>query len=329
MTKTKRSQMTKKISRAQLTFAEYQSASTRTDHTGNDPQDGILVAVLGITGEAGDLATLFKKRLRDGPGFTVYAEQCTEELGDILWYMATLCTKLGLTLDEVAARNLTKTRARWEKFKSSHEGRPFLDEAYPAKERIPRLFSVTFKESRQGNRTLVTLSRDGKKSGDALTDNAHFEDGYRYHDVFHLAYAAVLGWSPITRKILGCKRRSNPNVDEIEDGGRASVIEEAVSALVFQYAEKHNMFDNVGRIDSELLTMITHLANGLEVREASAGEWEQAILLGYQIFRLLNKHRGGTVTTNLNERTLRFQKIGKADHDHNGELTAAGLARSF
>ena len=30
--------------------------------------------------------------------------------------------------------------------------------------------------------------------GDALTDNAHIDDGYRFHDIFHFAYAAVLGW---------------------------------------------------------------------------------------------------------------------------------------
>ncbi|HEY9869886.1 MAG TPA: nucleoside triphosphate pyrophosphohydrolase family protein [Candidatus Obscuribacterales bacterium] len=280
----------------------------KTDYTGSDPQDGILVSVLGIVGEAGDLATLFKKKLRDGDSFTVYPEQCAEELGDILWYVATVCTKLGFSLEEVAAHNLSKTKARWEKFEASGDRRPFLDDSYPPHERIPRLFTIIFKETKRHGRTRVTLFRDGKQCGDPLTDNAYFEDGYRYHDIFHLAYAAVLGWSPVTRKILDCKRRSNPRTDEIEDGGRAAVIEEGISALVFQYAEKHNMLDGVGRIDSELLSLITRLTSGLEVQEASAGEWENAILLGYKSFRLLNRHRGGMVTVDLHERTLRFQK---------------------
>ena len=292
-----------------LGFKEYQSEAKKTDHTGTDPEDGILVSVLGIVGEAGDLATLFKKKLRDGDSFTVYPEQCAEELGDILWYVATVCTKLGFSLEEIAATNLEKTKARWEKFALSSEKRPFLDHGFPLQEQIPRLFTITFRESKKHGRPKITLFRDGKQCGDALTDNAHFEDGYRYHDVFHLAYAAVLGWSPITRKILGCKRRSSAKIDEIEDGGRAGVIEEGISAVVFQYAEKHNLLDAVGRIDSELLSMIKRLTAGLEVRAVSAGEWEEAIQQGYKVFRLLSRHRGGVVTADLNERTLRFQKL--------------------
>lgn len=292
-----------------LCFKEYQAEAVKTDHTGSDPEDGILVSVLGIVGEAGDLATLFKKKLRDGDSFTVYPDQCAEELGDILWYVATVCTKLGFSLEEIAVSNLAKTKARWENFAVSGEKRPFLDRGFPLSEQIPRDFTITFKESMKNGRPKITLFRDGKKCGDDLTDNAHFEDGYRYHDVFHLAYAAVLGWSPITRKILGCKRRSSQRIDEIEDGGRAGVIEEGISAVVFQYAEKHNFLDGVGRIDSELLSMIKRLTAGLEVSAVSAGEWEDAILQGYKVFRLLSRHGGGTVSVDLNEHTLRFQKL--------------------
>ena len=34
---------------------------------------------------------------------------------------------------------------------------------------------------------------DGQRIGDPLTDASLIEDDYRLHDVFHLAYAAVLG----------------------------------------------------------------------------------------------------------------------------------------
>lgn len=290
-------------------FNEYQEEAIKTDRTGTEPEDGMLVSVLGIVGESGDLATLFKKRLRDGDGFSVYPEQCAEELGDILWYVSTVCTKLRYSLEEIAANNLAKTKARWDKLGVSGEKRPFLDKGFPPQEQIPRLFRITFKESKKNGRPKITLFRDGKQCGDAITDNAHFEDGYRYHDVFHLAYSAVLGWSPITRKILGCKRRSDQKIDEIEDGGRAGVIEEGISAVVFQYAEKHNLLDGVGRIDSELLSMIKRLTSGLEVCAVSAGEWEEAIQQGYKVFRLLSRHRGGVVTADLNERALRFQKL--------------------
>jgi NTP pyrophosphatase (non-canonical NTP hydrolase) len=291
-----------------ISLIDFQTAATQTDHTGSDPQDGTLVSVLGIVGEAGDLATLFKKKLRDGDGYTVYPEQCAEELGDILWYVATLCTKLGLSLDDVAKNNLVKTKSRWIKFASSNGRRPFLDDGFPVEEQIPRNFVIKFTEVKEGSRNKIYLTREGKPCGDSLTDNAYSEDGYRYHDIFHLAYAAVLGWSPITRMLLNCKRRSIKKIDEIEDGGRAAVIEEAISALVFQYAEQHSKLDNIGRIDSGLLSLIMGLTNGFEVSAASAGEWEDAILLGYKFFRILEREKGGLITVDLINRKMSFQK---------------------
>ena len=46
-------------------------------------------------------------------------------------------------------------------------------------------------------------------------------DGYRYHDIFHIANAVFLGWSPVVRALLRCKRKSQPHIDENEDGARA------------------------------------------------------------------------------------------------------------
>ena len=45
--------------------------------------------------------------------------------------------------------------------------------------------------------------------------NAYVADGYRFHDVFHLACAAVLCWSPVTRRNLGRKRRTDPLIGEV------------------------------------------------------------------------------------------------------------------
>lgn len=300
--------MSRKESIEKLAFSDYQEAAAKTDHTGDKVEDGTLVAVLGLAGEAGDLATQFKKRLRDGDSYTLYPQQCAEELGDILWYASTLCTKLGLSLEDIARSNLAKTQARWRKFTPTVGSRPLFDAKEKPAEQIPRQFTVFFSECKRSGQTVVELARNGKPCGNSLTDNAHYEDGYRYHDIFHLAYAAVLGWSPVTRKLLDCKRRSKKTIDEIEDGGRATVIEEGISAIVFQYAEKHNLLDGVGRIDSELLSLITRLVAGLEVSEASAGEWEQAILTGYKNFRMLNRHKGGSIAVNLVDRSVSFVK---------------------
>ncbi len=94
---------------------------------------------------------------------------------------------------------------------------------------------------------------------------SHIEDSYRFHDIFHLAYVAVLGWSPVMRALLGCKRRSRPDIDEAEDGGRAIAIEEGVSALVFAYAARNNYLDGVQRLDHELLDTIGSMVAHLEV----------------------------------------------------------------
>ena len=116
----------------------------------------------------------------------------------------------------------------------------------------------------------------------SITDNAYCPDGYRFHDVFHFAYASVLGWSPITRALLQRKRRSRPLLNEVEDGGRAAVIEEGVVALAFEYARRHHFLDGVAALDSQLLRTIKDMTAHLEVRRCTTGDWEQAILQGFE-----------------------------------------------
>ena len=125
-----------------------------------------------------------------------------------------------------------------------------------------------------GERTEVVLSHRGKEFGDALTDNSYYEDNYRFHDVFHLAYAAQLGWSPVTRKLLGRKRRSDARIDEVEDGGRALVIEEAIAAFVFTVAQRHHFFEGLTTVDAEVVRLAKKLTAHLEVRRATYRDWE-------------------------------------------------------
>jgi len=141
--------------------------------------------------------------------------------------------------------------------------------------------------------------------GDRLTDASHVDDGYRFHDVFHLAYAAVLGWSPVSRKLLGRKRRSNPQIDLAEDGGRAIVIEEGIAAMVFAYATSHDYLRGVTRLDFPLLDVITSLTAPVEVGTRTAADWELAILAGFSAWRQLRESNGGTVILDADQRTLR------------------------
>lgn len=64
--------------------------------------------------------------------------------------------------------------------------------------------------------------------GSPLNDNSHVDDAYRFHDVLHLAYVAILGWSPVMRALFGLKRKSSAKHDRVEDGarGRARATED-------------------------------------------------------------------------------------------------------
>ena len=76
----------------------------------------INYCVLGIGGEAGEVIDKFKKVLRGDIALTPTTKQALRrELGDLLWYVARCADELGYDLDEVAAKNLRKLEARWEK----------------------------------------------------------------------------------------------------------------------------------------------------------------------------------------------------------------------
>ena len=142
--------------------------------------------------------------------------------------------------------------------------------------------------------------------GDSLNDNAYIEDFYRFHDAFHLACAAVLGWSPIMRSLLKRKRKHDDDVDRVEDGARAQAIEEGLSAYVFSAASRFNFFEDVQRVDWELLKTVRRMTQHLEVRDQPPVAWQAAILQTYDVWRAIVEHDGGFVEANLDERTRRF-----------------------
>ena len=109
-----------------------------------------------------------------------------------------------------------------------------------------------------------------------------------------------------TRRNLGLKRRSNSQVDEVEDGGRAIVIEEGVTALVFSYAIEHDWLRDVARVDHDILKIIKKMTAHLEVAECSKAEWEATILTAYPVWDEVIKSRGGAVEVDLTDRSLRF-----------------------
>jgi len=291
-----------------MDFQTYQDQALLTDQNPapagrRDAGPEMMIPLLGLAGEAGELLSEYKKFLRDGDAYKVFPERIAEELGDLLWYVANVASKFGLDLDEVAKRNLEKCRDRWgarlERPLAVGHGSPF-DVGYPPDERIPATMEVEISPVGQG---IVTMTINGKKTGDDLTDNSYEDDGYRFHDVFHLACAAVLGWSPVLRKLLKKKRKSNPEVDKVQDGGRAAAIEEGISALVWSYAHERSDLDGVG-VSYEVLRTIRSMTTHLEVSRCSLGEWELAIQLCFKVWREIRKRDGGRFVVDLNARTI-------------------------
>lgn len=286
-----------------MDFDDYQHKAQATDQR---PQghDSVVIPMLGLAGEAGTLLSEYKKRLRDGEGHVAYESLVSEELGDILWYVSNLASKFGLSLSEVAEANLLKVGERWNSDRRSYPA--FFDDAFPPSEQLPRTFEVRFTQERVSGRMRVRTELNGEPYGQTLTDAALVEDGYRFHDVLHLAFATFLAWSPVTRRNLGRKRRSDPLVDEVQDGGRAIVVEEAAAAHAYSYARRHNLLDGVGAVDHSTLRTIQGLTAPFEVSGRTSAEWQAAIVEGFRMFRLLLQHGGGTVSGNLYDRRMDF-----------------------
>lgn len=88
------------------TLDEYQAEAMRSIG-----DSGRAILGLGVAGEAGEVADLIKKEL--GHGHPADPDKMCKELGDVLWYVATLAASYDLTLDEVARANTRKLRARY------------------------------------------------------------------------------------------------------------------------------------------------------------------------------------------------------------------------
>ena len=180
----------------------------------------------------------------------------------------------------------------------------FFDDHLEEEEQLPRKMEIEFRD--QADKKSVVLRSRGLNFGDRLTDNVRDEDGYRYHDVFHFAYAVYLGWSPVTRKLLRLKRKSDPKVDEGEDGARAGIVEEAVSAIAFSRAKKLKYFEGIHKLDYDLLKMVSEFVEDFEVKKAPLWQWEVAILEGFKHFRELRKNGGGIIILELHARKMTY-----------------------
>ncbi|ANF83711.1 pyrophosphatase [Pseudomonas antarctica] len=183
-----------------------------------------------------------------------------------------------------------------------------FDGSFSEEERLPEQFEIKITERPNGK---SYLQWQGVFIGDPLTDNIKDSDGYRFHDVFHMAHAAILHWSPTFRALIKHKRKSNPKTDEEQDSGRAIVIEEGLSAWIFSVAKNSNFFEHQDKLSFDLLKTVKQFVSGYEVEECPLALWERAILDGYKVFRQLKEKRCGIIVGNRINRTLEFRPLEK------------------
>ena len=368
-----------------LLLSEYAAEVAATDVLGSTDFNPVLQ---GLYGEVGGIMATAKKHVREKsayPGFRLAAE---EEFGDTLWYLAAICRRMQVPLEEIFTEaanhgnfknvgaasdiatgvlayiaipvapsiSLDATLVRLGQAAAALLGnkperadlvafaRAYLDAIHAAKlafsdvargnlrkargaflepqavdlvgldfdntfgieEQLPREFKIRVNQRGSGK---SYLQWNGVFIGDPLTDNIADRDGYRFHDVFHFSYMAVLHWSPVIRALIKHKRKSNPSYDEEQDSGRAIVVEEGLAAWIFSKAKELNFFENQGKVSLGILKTISEFVSGYEVEKCPLKLWEKAILEGYAVFRQLKANQGGWIVGNRELRTITYMPL--------------------
>lgn len=294
-----------------MVFEDYQSVAFLTARTKDRTLVEVCLAVLWQLS-----AQLFRHKLPDIElelNKALVDRPINDTLGEIAWHVSALASIYGLELSEIARKNIEKVSYRLDR----QHPTPLHDAPYPPSEQLPRKFEVAFVTIAKGHSRMYI---NGHRLGDELTDNAYDDDGYRYHDIMHLANAAKLGWSPVLRGLMERKRKSVPMTDEVEDGARAKIVEEAVIKVIHSEgtrlvalraqpatATPIRLFSSPADITFRFLKLIRNIVADLEVEKNRYWEWEDAILSGHDIFHRLRSEGQGTVAIDLDQRSITFK----------------------
>lgn len=279
-----------------LTFADLQA---KTAHAGPTSDAPFETEALQLAARVGSL-------LGDVNSYVRNRELLKGHLVEIFRSIIRSAEDANVLIDDVIRANIAKVTGRWP---IERVYTPLFDAKMKPDEQLPRRIEMLIEEQTVGDKTFVIQKCKGIRIGDRLTDNKTEQDDYRFHDVFHLGYAAVLGWSPVIRGQFRVKRKSIPSLDENQDGARATLIEEGVATWVFNHALRLKFFADITALDFSLLKAIQELVQGYEVSDCPLWMWEKAILDGFKAFRFLREHRRATVIADLNNRRLIVRKV--------------------
>ena len=100
-----------------MDFKEYQKLAIRTcSDLGSDVANTTHM-ILGMITEVGEFADPYKKHWAYGKELDEV--NVKEELGDLMWYIASLCEMKGWDLNKICETNINKLKSRYpEKFTS-------------------------------------------------------------------------------------------------------------------------------------------------------------------------------------------------------------------
>lgn len=209
-----------------------------------------------------------------------------------------------LTFSHVVQNNLRKARGAF--LDPDAADLIDFDAAFGKEEQLPASFQIRIDQRVNGK---SYLQWNGIFIGDPLTDNISDPDGYRFHDVFHLANAAILHWSPVVRALIKHKRKSIPKYDEEQDSGRAIVVEEGLTAWIFSRAKALKYYEGQSRVSLGVLKAVQEFVAGYEVEQCPLKLWERSILQGYDVFRQVRNANGGWVVGDREARTLHYKPL--------------------
>lgn len=283
-----------------LTFASLQPAIMPR---GLEPSPAFEKTLLSLAGEVGLLVTDCA-----AGGRPANQSALADRLVAIMRTLIQAANEAGVTLEAAAVKNLSKIFDRWPRERLYP---PPLDASAGPDEQLPRDLCVDVFERTVRGQTYVFQRCNGINIGDRLTDNAMTADDYRFHDVFHYAYVAVLTWSPVIRALFHLKRKSDPKIDEAQDGARAALIEEGVATWIFGQAVALDFFAEVrpGELPFDMLKHLRQFVAGYEAEQIPLWLWEEAILQGYAAFRFLREHRRGRLHIDTHNRRLTIETL--------------------